>query len=330
MRTVLPAGALLALVLSVSYGLMRGGAAGAADDAAVAPDRPKRTSPPDWGLYQIYWKPKRYAPELARETARFATAPDYVMFYRDLGRPFPQAPIEAIRAAGATPIVSLELWRWHGRGHSYLPDVVAGKYDAFFEAWAAEAKRDGGRVLLRFGFEFNGDWFTWSGDPPAFVAAWRRIHAIFARVGADRVEWVWCPNITSVPDKPENRMHLYYPGDEHVDWVGLDGYNWGANHDRWHTWQSFEAIHHEVLDDLAQRYPGKPIMICETGSVQASPGRKAGWIRDAFAALEHHPRVQAVVWFHFDKRREGEPNWRIDTSPEALQAFNATFAAPTD
>ncbi len=286
------------------------------------------TRKPDWGLYQIYWS-RDYEHRLARTLRKFATKPKYVMFYRDLGRPFPTHAVRAIRKNGAVPIVSLELWSWHGgRKGSYLPDIATGQFDDFFRRWATSARDDGRRVLLRFGFEFNGNWFTWAGDAKTFVRAWRRVHDLFRRAGADNVEWVWAPNVVSVPDVPANDMHAYYPGDAYVDWVAVDGYNFGDDHDRWHKWQSFEDIFGDVLRAFARKYPGKPVMISEFGCAPGEGGQRAQWIRDAFAALRNHPQVRAVVWFNFDKRREGEPNWRIDITPESLKAFNETFAAP--
>ena len=288
----------------------------------------KRKKPLEWGLYQILWS-KKYAEQLDAELAKFASKPHYVMFYRDLGRPFSNFAVDAIHERGATAIVSLELWSWHGehRG-SYLPLINAGKYDAFLRQWARDAKADGRRILLRFGFEPNGDWFTWSGDPKAYVTAWRRAHGIFKTVGAANVEWVWAPNIVSVPDTPDNDMGRYYPGDAYVDWVGIDGYNFGDHHDRWHRWQSFDDVFGEVLARFAKSHAAKPVMIAEFGCAPGKPGQRAQWIRAAYKSLQHRPQVCAVVWFNYDKRREKEPNWRIDVTPQSLEAFNETFAAP--
>lgn len=288
----------------------------------------RRTEPLEWGFYQILWS-RAFASQLARETARFASKPDYVMFFRDLGRPFPRGPIDAIESQGATAVVSWELWLWHGgRQTSYLPAIVSGAFDDFFRKWATDAERHGRRVLVRFGFEFNGDWFSWAGQPEAFVAAWRRIHDIFRDVGARSVEWVWAPNHISCPDTPENDMHRYYPGDDYVDWIGVDGYNFGAHHDRWHTWQRFEEVFSAALSEFATRYPNKPVMITEFGCAPDEAARRVQWIRDAYGVLDRNPQVKAAVWFNYDKRRENEPNWRIDATPGALRAFNETFAAP--
>ena len=57
-------------------------------------------------------------------------------------------------------------------------------------------------------------------------------------------------------------------------------------------------------------------------------GQRERWIRSAYESIQRRPQVKAVIWFNYDKRREGEPNWRIDRTPESLRAFNETFAAP--
>ncbi len=285
-----------------------------------------------WGIYQMYWgrANTRYRSALDGQFKKLATTPDYVMYYRDLGRPFPKEGVKVIREAGATPIISLELWNWHDSRPKQLPNIIEGKYDPAFRQWAEDAKADGGRVLLRFGFEFNGDWFTWGGDPERFVAAWRRVRGIFNEVGASNVEWVWAANVTSHPDGPANDLTRYYPGDEFVDWVAVDGYNWGDGFKEWHRWSSFEELFHTVLDRFAKLYPDKPVMIAEFGCPEGKPNQKSTWIREAYRSILRRPQIKAVVWFNLDKRREGELDFRIDTSPESLQAFNETFARKRD
>lgn len=288
----------------------------------------KRNQPIEWGIYQILWS-REYDRQLTKEIKRFSSKPDYVMFYRDLGRRFPKFAIDCIAQHHATTIVSMELWSWHGeKSDHYLLDIATGKYDIFFSTWAQAAKADGRRVLLRFGFEFNGDWFTWSGKPELFIKAWRRIHDIFQKEGAQHVEWVWSPNIVSVPRNKSNSMHLYYPGDDYVDWVGVDGYNFGDHYDLWHHWQSFGQIYESVLDDFQRRYSNKPVMISEFGCASGKPGQRQAWIHEAYTVLQKYPQVQSVIWFNYNKQRENEPNWYLQAEDGSLGAFNQTFALP--
>jgi hypothetical protein len=72
------------------------------------------------------------------------------------------------------------------------------------------------------------------------------------------------------------------------------------------------------------------MMITEFGCAPGAPGQRDRWIRDAYETLRGIPKVQAVIWFNYDKRREGEPDWRIDATAASLAAFNATFAAPSN
>ncbi len=298
----------------------------------LAPARPvppaSASLPPiDWGLYYLYWRGD-YHEKLRQVTGAFARPPEYVMFFIDLGRPFPQARVDAIHALGAVPQLSLELITWHGHRNrgSYLPDIEAGAYDAFFRDWAEGARRDGRRVQLRFGYEFNGDWFSWSHDPEAFRRCWRRVHGIFEEVGADNVEWVWSPNVVSCPDTPGNSMHRYYPGDAFVDWIGIDGYNFGDHHDEWHQWESAESVFRKTLEDLLRTYRRPRFLISEFGCPPGRPGARAAWIRAAYTFLRRYPRVEAAIWYHQDKRREGEPNWKLVEDDGSLDAFNATFS----
>jgi hypothetical protein len=201
-------------------------------------------------------------------------------------------------------------------------DIAAGTQDARIEARAAALRAFGTPVFLRWGHEMNGDWFPWGGptiggDDPAgaYVAAYRHIHDVFERAGATNVVWVWSPNATDAPKRAGNHWSDYYPGDSYVDWVGIDGYNWGTS-TSFGRWQRFEDVFGPVYDDYARR---KPIMIAETASTEDG-GDKAAWIAQLRVALaDRFGSVAAVVWF--DQRKETD--WSITSSPASLAAFRA-------
>ncbi len=281
----------------------------------------------DWGLYQIYTGASRFEVALDETLSELDSAPQYLMFYRDLGRGFPRRGCEIIRERGATPILSLELWHW-GSGANSLPDIRSGRFDAFFRKWARDAKAYEGPVFLRFGFEMNGDWFSWGNQPSEFIECWRRVHGLFQDEQANNVVWLWSPNAISIPREDWNAIEAYYPGDEFVDWVGLDGYNFGDNHSEWHSWESFEDVFGPALQTVRKEFAGKPVMIAEFGTAPGDPGDKARWIRETHAAMVRRPEIRAAIWFNLDKRREGEPDWSLDSEASALAAFNETFARP--
>jgi hypothetical protein len=295
----------------------------------VLGSRPKGPSPKalDWGVYQIYWRPERFEQNLDRQLGQLGGRCGYALFFRDLSarRGFPRAPIEICRARGLTPVVSLELWEWSrhpGRQPGGLEAIVAGQHDAFFSAWAADAAAYGHPLILRFGFEMNGDWFAWGNQPDRFKQAWRRVHRIFRDRKATNVQWMFSPNILSPDKNPDEHLLPYYPGHDVVDLIGLDGYNFGDGHDQWHTWTPYRDVFERTIR-AAQAWP-KPLMISEVGC--ADDPRKPVWLQDFLATVSADRRVSGFIYFNHDKRREGEPNWRIDSDPESLSVFQAWAA----
>jgi hypothetical protein len=252
--------------------------------------------------------------------------PAYWMWYADFTQNvFVPTDLDAVRARGATPMVTFEPWDAAARASKpewSLRSIASGVMDSYFRAEALKAAAWGHPLMFRFGHEMNGDWYPWSirapGNSPAlYVAAWRHLREVFRKAGALNVQWVWSPNVDygGVP------FEAMYPGDSYVDWVALDGYNWGTA--RTSGWRSLASIFGPSYDRL-RRLSIKPMMIAETASSEIG-GDKAAWIRTAFA--QDLPRrlsaVKAVVWFD----RDAELDWRISSSATALNAFRAVFAA---
>ncbi|MFN8546662.1 MAG: glycosyl hydrolase [Candidatus Eisenbacteria bacterium] len=279
----------------------------------------------DFGFYFIDFRVANMEAQLDEMTRRLQCSPHYIMFYRDLPRPFWAEACNMIREHDAVPVVSLELWGWRERKADPLSEIASGKYDEHFHQWARDARAFGTPVMLRFGFEMNGDWFGWSGRPDLFIAAWRRVHDIFREEQATNVLWMFAPNCMSVPDTGENSIPKYWPGDEYVDWLAVDGYNFGEHHDQWHHWQPLGEILAPVLDLYAKERPNLPVLVSEFGCAPGDPGERAAWISDAARALADRPQVKGAIWFHFDKRREGEPNWTFWDDPDEVRAFREGF-----
>lgn len=233
--------------------------------------------------------------------------------------------IDNVVSRGATPLITWEPWSpFAGVAQpAYrLANIANGDFDVYVDAWAAAAAADGRTIYLRFGHEMNGDWYPWgagvSGNTPAdYVAAWRHVHDRFAAAGADNIRWVWSPDVVEGPNYPS--MDEFYPGDDYVDWVGLDGYNWGDN-----QWRSFGTAFGRAYD-TATHLTAKPIMVSEFASSD-SPGSKPAWIEDAFETQLplKFPRIRAVIWFNFDKERD----WRVDSSAASLAAFRKALQTP--
>ena len=250
--------------------------------------------------------------------AKFGAYPDLALNFRDLDQPF-LYPGEGdeLRARGIAPMITLEPVADEVEVPSAA--IAAGGYDAELRADARVAAAYGGRVLLRYAQEMNATWFPRrSTDPAAFVAAWVRIVKIFRESGADNVAFVWTPSVEVAGTEP---MAAYFPGDAFVDYVGLDGYNWGGS--RWQSFGQIFAEDYRRISELSER----PFIIGETAS--AAGAGKAEWIRNAFGREipRGFPRIAAVVWFSKDLSGEGQRDWRIETSPAAAAAWGEIASA---
>jgi beta-mannanase len=201
-----------------------------------------------------------------------------------------------------------------------LKTIYSGQYDGYIFSYAKALKNFSQTVYLRPMHEMNGNWYPWCGTvnnntPPDFIKAWKHLQAVFHQAGAHRLEWVWCPYHQSYPTHLQNTMETYFPGDDAIDWTGLDGYNWGATQ-QWSSWQCFDELFepgYSMLNKLSK----KPVMIGETACTETG-GDKAQWITKAFQSLkDKFPRIAMLIWFDILK----ECDWQISSSQESLKAF---------
>ncbi|HEX2049072.1 MAG TPA: glycosyl hydrolase, partial [Actinomycetota bacterium] len=235
---------------------------------------------------------------------------------------FPSGLEQADLSAGRIPLVTWEPWG------TTLDAINSGTFDTMIRARARGLRDLRAPVFLRWAHEMNSNWYPWSGyanndagttnGPAKYVAAYRRVHDLFAAEGATNVVWVWSPNFENVPSSSWNAWSNYYPGDAYVDWVGPDGYNWGTTKS-WSSWRSFKSIFSPIYSAYAGR---KPIMLAEVASQEAG-GNKGLWIDDMSLQLQTAmPAIKAVVWFH---RPTG---WPADTSVGSFAAFRTMATLP--
>ena len=241
-----------------------------------------------------------------------------VMWYVNFTQDFPAVDCGNVSARDAVPLITWEPWKGDVPDSAYsLQNIIDGVFDTYITEWAQDAKLFSKPFFLRFAHEMNGNWYPWDGanngsaeGPEKFISAWKHVHDLFAAAGADNVTWVWNVNAASVPDEPWNSIDKYYPGDAYVDWIGVDGYNWGLS-----AWQSFDSIFSSVYADIRSRYPAKPLML---GEFACAPdgGDKAAWITDAFSKIRNdYAGIKIYNWFNITKERD----WQI-TSNEAYSA----------
>jgi hypothetical protein len=269
------------------------------------------------------WSGQPWEPEqLDAVTKLLGRAPKLFLTYQSWSsRTFEASDMQEMDGRGASHVVT-----WEPNGLT-LKSIADGSHDAFIQAWAQGAAAWGHTIYLRPMHEMNGDWYSWgrgvNGNTAAdFVNAWRHMHDLFVAAGATNVKWVFSPNVR-YGNYPFADL---YPGSAYVDWLGLDGYNWGLDHHLGNpSWQSFEDIFGATYREIIALAPGKPLMIAETASTE-NGGDKAQWILKTFLTdLPRFPQVRAVIWFN---EADGPSDFRVNSSPASLTAFKAVFDSP--
>ncbi len=81
------------------------------------------------------------------------------------------------------------------------------------------------------------------------------MHELFASKNVSNVRWVWAVNVLH---QGSAAIAALYPGDDYVDVLGVDGYNWGGSTRPWSSWQSPEQLFGSTLDELDVIAPAGP------------------------------------------------------------------------
>ena len=247
--------------------------------------------------------------------------------------------LPAIWANGNVPVITWEpyLCSPAATPADVLVRASRGDYDAYLSTWADGLKAfvsgadgrvgtaDDRRAFIRLAHEMNGDWYPWSagsgGNTPGhYVETWRRARAIFAIKGLDArsVQWIWAVNHEDVGSA---RAEDCYPGDADVDWIAIDGYNWGVSQS-WSAWRTPQEVFGAMVARLRQMSP-RPLALTETASSSATGGgvdvkAKAAWIGEFFAyALATDARM--LVWFNEDK----ESDWAVFGGSNGTETYRS-------
>ncbi|MFI5911250.1 DNRLRE domain-containing protein [Dactylosporangium sp. NPDC051541] len=128
-----------------------------------------------------------------------------------------------------------------------------------------------------------------------------------------------------------------YPGDDVVDWVGVDTYN-NAEPGAFH-YGDFNYLMNRTNDPkfpgfytwATTKHPSKPIMVAEWGVYDSSKvvqgKNKAAVYATVLPQLAKMPQIKGLVYFETAKDQSGH-DIRMDDTPEALAGFQKIAADP--
>ena len=283
-----------------------------------------------WGSY-----PGQAPGDVEAREAVYGRQVDILHRYHDWNDTWPTAEEQAYAGQGR---FLFEGWESRVFGGATLcwADIAAGAHDAAIDAQAERLAAFGSRLLVGFMHEPEdnlgpcqpgavNDSKADMGSAEEFRAAWRRI-VERVRPVAPNVVWV-----LSVMGHDPAASWALYPGDDVVDWVAWDPYNWancaGRSRDTWRSLQQAAQPMYAHLDAVGYT---KPRMLGEYGSHDdPAMGSKEQWLREIPAMLRTAmPKVRAVVYFdRVATPVPGDPcAWLADSSPSAQAGFAAAGA----
>jgi len=218
--------------------------------------------------------------------------PEIVQIYTGFGKKFRTWSARMNYRHGAMTLVQLDPWTVP------LYRIASGKYDAYLRRYARAVARLRFRIGFSFAHEMNGTWYPWDfkkGGPDNFVAAWRRIHRIFAEMRATNVTWVWTISKLYLRDsRPIAQVTREdWPGKRFVNWVGVDGYFRFAG-------EPFGRVVTPTLR-LIRSITRKPVILTETG-VYPNPLRNIQF-RELFAGIRRE-HLLGFIYFDANARRK--------------------------
>lgn len=181
--------------------------------------------------------------------------------------------------------------------------------------WATGLRARATPVMLAFNHEPEASGNTGKGSASDFIRAWRKVVSLFRAQGANNVKFTWTMTAYSFRVNSADRRYAekWYPGDEYVDFVGADAYNWVSCGPGRGSWTSLAEIAGGGLN-FAKRH-GKKLVLPEWGSQADS--RRAGWLRDAHNWLKsNQASIAGAFYYNPTVAPRSDCRWHLNTASE--------------
>jgi hypothetical protein len=250
---------------------------------------------------------------------------------------------------GANNSLSWLTGAWHGTGYilslgvpmfpsgqGSLSQGAAGAYNQYFVTLAQTLVSAGeANSYLRLGWEFDGDWYSWSatspGDEANYAAYFRQIVTAMRSVPGEAFRFVWNPDATAFTTAGYSPAAAF-PGAAYVDDIGIDVYDqaWVSPLTPANAWTGATLPSLQAALSFAQGQ-GKPLVVAEWGVANRPDGHglnddpmfvnnMSNWMHAAGVAYES--------LFDFNDLTDGGDTNAFLTGgmfPASLAAFKADF-----
>ena len=189
-------------------------------------------------------------------------------------------------------ILQIGLKLLDAEGKDKTPEILGGKYDKDLDEFFDTIKELKNPIFLRIGYEFDkkGKY-----NPEDFVRAWRYIVDKFRKTKVENIATVWC----ACPFNGTEPVEQFYPGDDYVDWFGIDVFF------AKHLTGKYKPV--EDFLELAKKYK-KPVMVGEStaSEVGVLNGEKSweDWFKPYFKWIQNHQIIKAFCYINWDWKKD--------------------------
>lgn len=218
---------------------------------------------------------------------------------------------------------------------SDLAGVAAGSHDDVFRTIASLLVRyERPRTIVRVGWEANGSWFPWNATAETantYKQAFRRVVQVMRGVAPDLIFDfdIGCGVSLRGQTHKLDALTLLYPGDDVVDIIGCDTYDW--HHTKSHDEQSWQLTQRPTdapgIADVAEfaRARGKGLSFPEWGlasPAESGVGDNPFFIRKMREFMEANADVM-VLESYFSEPSTSLANsiWSPDQNPRSSETY---------
>lgn len=243
--------------------------------------------------------------------------PNLIGYYSGWAESFDTSFAKMVYRHGLIPFVQID------PSFASVAAIAAGDYDGYLRLYADTVRDFGHQVVIGFGHEMNGTWYSWGYTRTAastFVAAWQHIVNVFRNEGADNVTWLWTIQADEHGTGPINS---WWPGANYVNWVGIDGYYY-------HPSDTFNSVFVKTIKQVKE-FTSKPILLSETAVTPSADQHTNQFdnIANLFQGMSQY-KTLGLVWFDVDQSGSTiHQDWRIEGNALAQAAFRGGVAGLT-
>ncbi len=267
---------------------------------------------------------------------------DLVRWFARWDTPIPNAELDELVRSGHAIHISVRPRTDNGTDILWADIAAARPGDDLYsqlETMIDNVASIGPNVYFTFNHEAETRDSESNGTAAEFVEAWRVVYQILReRTGPmtdpsdpNQIAAIYTVGNSGFTD---GRAEAFYPGDEYVDVVGADIYNWYTCQGSERDWIQFDELLQPGLAFARAR--NKPLAIPEFGSAEdpENPNAKGDWMRNAAATL-NSPEIASEIlfsaWFDVTAPGGAWPNcvWDHDSSFETFEGFNDLLGATT-